>query len=38
MYYLLDGVQINKPAGNMAGINGWNATADAFRKHPARDR
>lgn len=32
MYYLLDGVQINNPSGNMAGINGWNATADEFQK------
>lgn len=30
MYYLLDGVQVGKPAGNMSGINGWGATADAF--------
>ncbi len=29
VYYLLDGVQINNPAGNMLGINGWARTADA---------
>lgn len=29
VYYLLDGVQINNPAGNMLGINGWSRTADA---------
>jgi poly(3-hydroxybutyrate) depolymerase len=27
-YYLLDGVVINNPAGNMLGINGWAKTAD----------
>jgi poly(3-hydroxybutyrate) depolymerase len=29
VYYLLDGVQTNNPAGNMLGINGWAKTADA---------
>ena len=28
VYYLLDGVQVNHPAGNMLGINGWRRTAD----------
>ena len=28
VYYLLDGVQTNNPAGNMLGINGWAKTAD----------
>ncbi|CAM6003183.1 unnamed protein product [Sphagnum balticum] len=28
VYYLMDGVVINNPAGNMLGINGWAKTAD----------
>lgn len=31
VYYLLDGVQINNPAGNMLGINGWRASGDAHQ-------
>lgn len=31
VYYLLDGVQVNNPAGNMLKINGWAKTADAHQ-------